>query len=295
MRVNPNPLPDVLAALAQTQQQINTDLQQLASGRSVNVPSDNPAAAAELIQNLGQTAEADQFLRSAGSVQGEIQNADSTLSSVIISLQRAISLGVEGANGTLNGSDRAALATEVQGIQAQLVSLANLTYQGNYVFAGTATQTTPYVLTPGSPSGVTYQGNLGVNSVTLGNHFKLQTNLPGSQLFSAPGNDMFQSIQDLITGLQNGTGIGTAVNEVSSAYSYVGAKRVFYGNAVNQLNAQQTYLSSETTQLAQQQNKIGGADLASVISNLTNAETARQATLAAVGQTARTNLFDFIK
>jgi flagellar hook-associated protein 3 FlgL len=295
MRVNPNPLPDVLAALAQTQQQINTDLQQLASGRSVNVPSDNPAAAAELIQNLGQTAEADQFLRSAGSVQGEIQNADSTLSSVITSLQRAISLGVEGANGTLNGSDRAALATEVQGIQAQLVSLANLTYQGNYVFAGTATQTTPYVLTPGSPSGVTYQGNLGVNSVTLGNHFKLQTNLPGSQLFSAPGNDMFQSIQDLITGLQNGTGIGTAVNEVSSAYSYVGAKRVFYGNAVNQLNAQQTYLSSETTQLAQQQNKIGGADLASVISNLTNAETARQATLAAVGQTARTNLFDFIK
>ncbi len=295
MRVNPNPLPDVLAALAQTQQQINTDLQQLASGRSVNVPSDNPAAAAELIQNLGQTAEADQFLRSAGSVQGEIQNADSTLSSVIISLQRAISLGVEGANGTLNGSDRAALATEVQGIQAQLVSLANLTYQGNYVFAGTATQTTPYVLTPGSPSGVTYQGNLGVNSVTLGNHFKLQTNLPGSQLFSAPGNDMFQSVQDLITGLQNGTGIGTAVNEVSSAYSYVGAKRVFYGNAVNQLNAQQTYLSSETTQLAQQQNKIGGADLASVISNLTNAETARQATLAAVGQTARTNLFDFIK
>jgi len=295
MRVNPNPLPDVLAALAQTQQQINTALQELASGRSVNVPSDNPAGAAELIQNSGQTAEADQFLRSAGSVQGEIQNADSTLNSVITSLQRAISLGVEGANGTLNSSDRAALATEVQGIQAQLLSLANLTYQGNYVFAGTATQTTPYVLTPGSPSGVTYQGNSGVNNVTLGNHFTLETNVPGSQLFSAPGKDMFQSIQDLITGLQSGTGIPAAVNEVSSAYGYINAKRVFYGNAVNQINAQQTFLSSETTQLAQQQNKIGGADLASVISNLTNAETARQATLAAVGQTARTNLFDFIK
>ena len=185
MRVNPNPLPDVLAALAQTQQQINTALQELASGRSVNVPSDNPTGAAELIQNSGQTAEADQFLRSAGSVQGEIQNADSTLNSVVTSLQRAISLGVEGANGTLNSSDRAALATEVQGIQAQLLSLANLTYQGNYVFAGTATQTTPYVLTPGSPSGVTYQGNSAVNSVTLGNHFTLQTNVPGSQLLQS--------------------------------------------------------------------------------------------------------------
>jgi len=295
MRVNPNPLPDTLVALAQTQQQINTDLQQIASGQSVNVPSDNPAAAAELIQNSGQTSEADQFLRSAGSVQGEIQNADSTLNSVITSLQRAISLGVEGANGTLNSSDRAALATEVTGIQAQLISLANLTYQGNYVFAGTATQTTPYVLNPSSPSGVTYQGNTGVNSVTLGNHFTLQTNVPGSKLFSAPGNDMFQSIQDLITGLQSGTGISTAVNEVSSAYGYIDEQRVFYGNAVNQLNAQQTYLNSETTQLAQQQNKLGGADLTVVISNLTNAETARQAALAAVGQTARINLFDFIK
>jgi flagellar hook-associated protein 3 FlgL len=295
MRVNPNPLPDVIASLAQTQQQINTDLQQIASGRSVNVPSDNPAAAAELVQNAGQTSEADQFLRSAGSIQGEIQNADSTLNSVITSLQRAISLGVEGANGTLNSADRAALATEVQGIKAQLVSLANLTYQGNYVFGGTATQTTPYVIDPSSSSGVTYKGNSGVNNVTLGNHFTLQTNLPGSQLFSGSGTDLFQSMQDLITSLQSGAGVGAAVAEVDSSYSHINAQRVFYGNAANQLTGQQTYLNSETTQLAQRQNNVGGADLTSVISNLTNAETARQAALQAVGQTARIDLFDFIK
>jgi flagellar hook-associated protein 3 FlgL len=295
MRVNPNPLPDLLTALAQTQQQINTDLQEIASGQSVNVPSDNPTGAAVLIQNAAQTSEADQFLRSAGSVQGEMQNADATLNSVITALQRAISLGVEGANGTLNSADRAALATEVQGIQTQLLSLANVSYQGSFVFAGTATQTAPYVLDPTSSSGVRYTGNAGVNSVTLGNHFSLQTNLPGSKLFSAPGNDMFQSIQDLITGLQSGTGIGTAVNEISSAYSYLNAQRVFYGNAVNQLNAQQIFLNGETTQLAQQQNSIGGADLTAVISNLVNAQTARQATLQAVGQTARIDLFDFIK
>jgi len=248
MRVNPNPLPDVIAALAQTQQQINTDLQQIASGRSVNVPSDNPSAAAELIHNAGQASEADQFLRSAGSILGEIQNADSTLNSVVTSLRRAISLGVEGANGTLNGADRAALATEVRGIQSQLISLANLTYQGNYVFAGTATQAPPYVADPNSPSGVTYQGNSGVNRVTLGNHFTLQTNLPGVQLFSSSGGDMFQSIQDLINGLDSGTGIGTAVAEVGNASNSIDAQRVFYGNALNQLSAQQTYLSGETTQ-----------------------------------------------
>jgi flagellar hook-associated protein 3 FlgL len=294
MRVNPNPYPDILAVVAQTQQQINTDEQQIASGQSVNVPSDNPAAAAVLVQNANQTSEADQFQRSIGSIQGEMQNADSALNSVITSLQQAVSLGVEGANGTVNSADREAIATQVKGIQSQLLSLANLPYQGNYVFAGTATQTTPYVLDPNSPSGVTYQGNSGVNSVTLGNHFTLQTNVPGSQLFSS-GTDMFQSVQDLITGLQSGTGIGTAVTEVGDALNSIDGQRVFYGNALNQLSAQGTYLSSETTQLAQQQNTVGGTDLTTVISNLTAAQTSLQATLEAVGQTARIDLFDYLK
>jgi flagellar hook-associated protein 3 FlgL len=295
MRVNPNPYPDILAAVDQTQQQINTDEQEIATGLSVNVPSDNPAAAAALVQNADQTSQADQFQRSIGSVQGEMQNADSTLNLVITSLQQAISLGTEGANGTLNAIDRAAIVTQVEGIQSQLINLANLTYQGNYVFGGTATQTTPYVLDPSSSSGVTYQGNTGVNSVTLGNHFALPTNLPGSKLFSAPANDMFQSIQDLITGLESDNGIGTAVNELSSALNYVDGQRVFYGNALNQLAAQQTFLSSETTNLAQQQNTEGSADLTVVISNLTSSQISLQASLEAIGQTARIDLFDYLK
>ena len=295
MRVNPNPYPDLLAAVAQTQQQIQTDEQEIASGQSVNLPSDDPAAAAELVQNADQTSQVDQYQRSIGSLQGEMQNADSTLSSVVTSLQQAISLGVEGANGTVNSADRAAIVVQVQGIQSQLLSLANLSYQGNYVFGGTKTQTVPFVLDASSPSGVTYQGNDGVNSVTLGSNFALQTNLPGSQLFTAAGSDMFQSIQDLITSLQNGTAIGTAVTEVGNASNTIDAQRVFYGNALNQLNTQQTYLSTESTQLAQQQNTEGGADLTAVITNLTSAQTSLQATLEAIGQTANTNLFQYLK
>jgi flagellar hook-associated protein 3 FlgL len=295
MRVNPDPYPDLLSAVAQTQQQINTDEQEIASGQSVSLPSDNPAAAAQLVQNADESSQADQFQRSIGSIQGEIQNADAALNAVTTSLQQAISLGVEGANGTVNSADRAAIATQVQGIQSQLLSLANLSYQGNFVFGGTANQTTPYVLDSSSPSGVTYQGNAGVNSVTLGTQFSLQTNLPGSQLFSASANNMFQSIQDLITSLQSGTGITTAVTEVGSASNYIDSQRVFYGNALNQLTTQQTYLSTETTQLSQEQNTIGGADLTAVISNLTTSQTSLQATLEAIGQTSTTNLFEYLK
>jgi len=297
MRVNPNPLPDLLAALDQTQQHINTDLAQISSGQSVSVPSDNPAAAAELVQNASQTSAADQFLRSIGSIQGEVQNADSTLNSVTTALQSAISLGVEGATGTLNDADRAAIATEVQGIQTQVLSLANLSYQGTYVFAGTANQTAPYVLDPTSPSGVSYVGNSNTNSVTLGNQFSLQTNLPGSELFSASGTDVFQALQDLISGLQSGdtTSISAAVGEVTSAANYLDTQRVFYGNAETTLNSQQTYLNSDTTELAQQQNTLGAADLPAVISNLTTVETAHQATLESIAGVTQNNLFSYLK
>jgi flagellar hook-associated protein 3 FlgL len=297
MRVDPNPCPDLLVAIEQTQQEINTDDQQIATGLSVNVPSDNPSASAVLVQNAGQTSQVDQYQRSLGSVQGEMQDADSTLSSVITALQQAIDLGTEGANGTVNASDRESIAVQVQGIQSQLLSLANLTYQGNYVFAGTATQTTPYVLDPTSNSGVTYKGNGGINQTTLGNNFTLQTNLPGTQLFSSGGTDMFQAVQDLIVGLGTGipANIETAVNELSSASQAISEQRVFYGNALNQLNTQQTYLSTEATQLAQQQTTVAGADLPNVISNLTTAETSLQATLTSIGQTAHINLFSYLR
>jgi len=297
MRVNPNPYPDLLASLNQTQQEINTDEEELSTGYSVNSPSDDPAAAAVLAQNANQTAEVDQYQRSIGSIQGEMQDADSALSSVITALQQAITLGTEGANGTLNSADREAVSVQVEGIRTQLLSLANLTYQGNYVFAGTATQTTPYVLDSTSNSGVTYKGNGGVNQVTLGSNFSLQTNLPGTQLFSSGGTDMFQAIQDLLTGLGTGdsTAIGTAVNELSAASQAISSQSAFYGNALSQLNSQQTYLSTEATQLAQQQNTEGAADLPAVISNLTTAETSEQATLDSVSQTAHVNLFQYLR
>jgi flagellar hook-associated protein 3 FlgL len=283
--------------VAQKQQQVNTDEQEIASGLSVNEPSDNPGAAALLVENAGQTSEADQFERSIGSIQGEIQSADSTLDSVTTALQQAISLGTEGANGTENAADRAAIVVQIQGIQSQLLNLANLTYQGNYVFAGTATQAAAYVLDPSSPSGVTYQGNTGVNRVRVGSQITLQTNLPGSQLFSASGGNVFQSIQDLITSLQGGNtaSIGTAVTEVGDASSYLSEQSVFYGNALDQLTSQQTYLASDTTELAQQETTIGGADLPNVISNLTTSQTSLQATLEAIAQTESTNLFQYLK
>ncbi len=85
------------------------------------------------------------------------------------------------------------------------------------------------------------------------------------------------------------------MNEVSSSLNSIDTARVFYDNGLNQLNSQQTYLSSQTQQLAEAQNSIEAADLPEVISNLTSGQVSLQATLETIGQTSQTNLFDYLK
>ena len=294
IRVNPYPMPDLLAALEQLQQQQTNATLELGTGSSINKPSDNPAGAAQLIKINNLSSQVDSFQLSIGSISGQFSTADSTLSSVVTVLQRAISLGVEGANGTLSDADRAAVAAEVTGIQSQLLSLANTSYQGQYIFAGTA-NTQPFIVDPTQASGVRYVGNTGTNSVAIGNGYQLQVNLPGSQIFTGTGGNIFLAINDLITSLNSNTGIGAAVTELGNAFSYVTGQRVFYGNALNQTQSQQTYLSSETVSLSQQLSEIGAANIADVASQLANDQTAQTATLEAIGKTPQSSLFDYLK
>src|SRR5262249_11255228 len=125
IRINPDVLPDLLAALGKTRQQADTATLELATGSRINKPSDDPAGAAQLISNHDQASRADSFLRSISSATGLLQTADSTLGSVVAVLQRAISLGVQGANGTLSASDRNDIAQELARIQQQLIALGN--------------------------------------------------------------------------------------------------------------------------------------------------------------------------
>jgi flagellar hook-associated protein 3 FlgL len=294
IRVNPNPSSDLLAALAELQRQVDSATLELASGSEINQPSDDPAGAAQLVQIHDISSQADSFKKSLGSITGQLQTADSTLSSVVTALDRAITLGVQGANGTLSATDRAAVAQELTGIQAQLVSLANTSYQGQFIFAGTA-QTQPFVTDPTAPSGVRYAGNTGVNSAAIGTNYQLQVNLPGSQIFNAAGGDVFQAVNDLINSLGTNSGISTAVTEVTNALHSVTGQRVFYGNGLNQIDAQQTFLNTETLNLSAEQNSVGAADIASVASQLVNDQTARTAALDAIGRLPQNSLFDYLK
>ena len=79
MRIDPNVVPEILADLQQSQVSLNTALQQVSTGKSVSVPSDNPTAAAEMVQNTIETGDVDQYTQNISTVQATVQSASSAL------------------------------------------------------------------------------------------------------------------------------------------------------------------------------------------------------------------------
>ena len=296
LRVNPNPAPDLLAAIALNRQAQDTALQQLSTGRQVNQLSDNPTAASQDVLNHVQSNQDDQFLRNISSLQSQAQSIDSTLNSAVQAMTQAVSLGVEGANGTVSNSNRQAIAQQLTGIRDQLLSIANQTYQGNYVFSGTATSTQPFVLDTTQPDGVKYNGNANINSINLSSGQTIPINVPGSQIFTNPSGDVLGALNGLIAALQTNTGIPAANANLGQALTQLTTQRVFFGNALQQLQSSQTFLNGDKLRLATAENSLVGADLAASITNLEQASTATSAILSATNQVLSTlNLLSFLK
>jgi flagellar hook-associated protein 3 FlgL len=296
MRVNPNMLPSVLSGLQQSQTTLDAALQEVSTGKRVQVPSDDPAASANMVQNTIDMKNVDQYSQNVSSVLSMVQTADSTLSAVVTSLTQAVTLGVEGANGTSNATNQKNIAIQVQGILDSIVSAANTSYQGSYLFGGTANSVAPYTADATSASGYTYNGNSGVNSVAVGDTLNVQLNLPGDQIFSNPGNDVIGSLASLVSALQSGNTatIKTATDAVSSALSFVSSQRVIYGNTESQLNAQDTYLQRETVSLTSQRKNLVGIDMATAATDLAQAQTTNSAALAAAAKVLPTTLLNYL-
>ena len=70
---------------------------------------------------------------------------------------------------------------------------------------------------------------------------------------------------------------------------------MFYGNSLNQIGAQQSFLSSEKLNLSTQENARSMPIPSAVASQLVKAQTAQNATLAAMGRVPQTSLFDYLK
>jgi flagellar hook-associated protein 3 len=144
MRVT-NMVPDIQYAMQQSQQALSSALQQVSTGLRVNQPSDDPSAAASMVISLAESANVDQYTSNVSSVLPQMQTADSAISAIVTTLTSAVTLGTSGATSTEASQGRQEIATQVASALSSVIASANSSFQGAYVFGGSASTTPPFV------------------------------------------------------------------------------------------------------------------------------------------------------
>jgi len=171
----------VTAMQLRTASLLNTQ-QQLASGRRILTPSDDPVAAARALEITQAQSLNAGYGAAQTNAQGSLGLIDTQLSSVGSLLTRIQQLTVQAGNASLSSNDRASIATELRASYDQLVGIANSTDgTGQYLFSGYQGNNKPF---SGSvANGVVYQGDNGQRSLRVSSSRDLPVSSSGSDIF----------------------------------------------------------------------------------------------------------------
>ena len=249
MNVTASPIvvtPSVLAAslqqdLRSNQAQIATSETQIATGRAVNLPSDNPAQAANILQLGAAVSRAQQYSANAQDGVDRLSLANATVNSVMGVLQQIASTleGLTGDQTTGNATATAGVLTSLKSARAQLIDLANTSYAGQAIFSGTGTPTRAYDTTG------TYVGAGTPPTRTVAPGTTVSVSVTGPTVFGPTGP----------TGLLGKTGIlARVIKELATGQPASISKAATTG--LSELQAAMSTVASQAGQLGADQQAI---------------------------------------
>lgn len=186
MRVSTQMMYDLgSGSLIRQQAELVKTQQQMAAGRRILTAADDPAGASQALRVSQSLARNQQYESNQKAASDTLTIAESTLGSVGDVLQGIEQRLLQGQNGTLSIYERSAIATDVDNMLGQLVSLSNSKDStGAYLFAGFSESTIPFVATP---TGISYQGDDGGRMMEVASGRSLAV--------SASGNDVFMRVK----------------------------------------------------------------------------------------------------
>jgi flagellar hook-associated protein 3 FlgL len=173
------------SALQTTQNEVST-------GLAVQNAADNPVAASQIVQLSQQQAQLTQYGTNLQSAQTRLSLEESSLSSATTTLQSIRDLAVQAGDATLNDSDRAQIATQIQTQIQALIGTANTQdSNGEYLFSGYSSQTQPFVTD--SAGNVSYEGDSGSRLIQVSPNQSVADSDTGATAFMnvAAGNGTF--------------------------------------------------------------------------------------------------------
>ncbi|MDR5906060.1 flagellar hook-associated protein FlgL [Franzmannia qiaohouensis] len=158
--------------------------QQIASGRRVVNPSDDPQAASRAVGVAQSKAVTQQHMDARVSARNSLSQEESILNSVSDAIASAKTLMIQASSDTLSDVDRQSIASELRGIYETVIGQANATDgNGRYLFGGYQDSSPPYVRE--ADGSVSYVGDNNVREQRIDSSRLLPVTDNGNKIFAS--------------------------------------------------------------------------------------------------------------
>lgn len=286
----------LLSDLRASTHRIAAAQRQIASGKRIEKPSDDPLAAHNAMRLRSELAGIEQDRRTIDDTKGWLDTTDSALATMTDVVHRARELALQGANGTMSQSDRNKLADEIDQLVETAKSAGNASYGGRYVLAGQETDDPPYP--PGG--GDAYGGDAGAIARQIGPGVSVQVNVLGSAVLGSGGPDgkLLSTLRTLAADLRSGnlSGLrGPALNGLSTNLEDVTSARGTVGALSTRLEAAQARLAQVEESTSSLLSANEDTDVARAIIDLNTQQSVYEAALKSGQALVQPSLLDFLR
>lgn len=278
--------------------------EQLSTGKRINRPSDDPTAMSRVVGYKTEISSVEQYKRNTIAARNSLESIDSSLMNLNNIITRARELAMKGATGSIDAGAREMIASEVDALLQSAIGIANTRVGERYIFSGFQSNRPPiaptgeFVTDPNSVSidihpGITVELNMPANRV-FNRDAPLSTG-PGYDL--SPDSYVLQALNTLSLALKsNDVGrIQISLDNLDSVSGIVLQEIGRIGATLNKINTIERYHNDRNHNLNTYLSNDMDADIARVVTEMTQRQTALEGLRTASAEFLRTSLFDFIR
>jgi flagellar hook-associated protein 3 FlgL len=265
------------AALSRSIARLQTEI---STTRRIQAPSDDPVAAAR-ISEIGRTqANQASFKSNLDLANALASGAETALEATANAVTRAHELMIAGANGTLSGTNRAAMALELRSIAAEITTLKDSRdARGNRLFM------------PGWALQIPVAAGLTINAAgTREEVFEAVPTAGGPR-------DLATIVADAATALEGGgtTAIGGSVTELVAGVDHIAGIRGQQGARGNRIDQLVERFEATKLQLTEERSVLEDTDVHAAIAKLQSQQLTLDAAQAVFARVNQSTLFDVLR
>lgn len=257
------------------------------TGKRINNLSDDPVGLTQSLNIRSNLASIEQMGRNISYGNSWLTASESAMTSVQNIISDTKVLCIQMANATIGPEQRSWAAGTVQNMLDEIVSLGNTDVAGNYIFAGSKTDTVPF------DQDGTYNGDNNPFSIKISKNSTVEIGSDGQAVF---GN-IFNTLFDLKTALEINDlgGVQDAMGNLDGHFDDISAKISDVGSKMNRMEIKDRIYQGLNFSNTERLSKIEDADIAEAIMNVKAAELTYQTALASSSKVMTLTLMDYLK